>query len=262
MVPPNFDGILLMEQIRLTSWSGKYHMYIPGGAGFLPSTVSVSTGIMAKILPWQQPGWKRDVPKRDVSELIRTPSKDQGNTVLKYNTNTSQINTFERNLPSPQHHYQYPFLISGFKTPTLVSSQLLVGFCSRPKIQKYSLLSHYFSKIGKNANCHMLPPYLHSHPHWSPTKWALKTKLQVGAHNSTYGVPFVRSFSGGLKTLLTTGRGPTLCHFYFMCFGRLNALKTPQVPCGPDHVGFRGQTQWEGRELERDRPCDLGVFKV
>ena len=35
----------LMEEIRLTGWYGKYHviyrvLYIPGGAGFLPSTVS------------------------------------------------------------------------------------------------------------------------------------------------------------------------------------------------------------------------------
>ena len=37
--------LLLMEEIRLTSWCGKYPIiygvsYIPGGAGFLPSTVS------------------------------------------------------------------------------------------------------------------------------------------------------------------------------------------------------------------------------
>ena len=39
--------ILLMEEIRLTSWYGKYPviyrvLYIPGGAGFLPSTASIT----------------------------------------------------------------------------------------------------------------------------------------------------------------------------------------------------------------------------
>ena len=42
-----FFVLLLMEEIRLTSWYGEYPiiyrvLYIPGGAGFLPSTVSTS----------------------------------------------------------------------------------------------------------------------------------------------------------------------------------------------------------------------------
>ena len=46
-------SLRLMERIRLTTWYGKYpiiykDLYLPSGAGLLPSTVSVSVQILSK----------------------------------------------------------------------------------------------------------------------------------------------------------------------------------------------------------------------
>jgi len=120
-------------------------------------------------------------PKETFQNSFRTPSKDQGNTVLKFNTDTSQINTFERNLPSPHHHCQYPFLISGFKTqhkPAMfVSSQLSVGCGSTPKLPEIQLA---LPLLQQNWQKCYLPHVATLSPFPSslkPYKVDLKTKL-------------------------------------------------------------------------------------
>ncbi len=62
--PQNLSLLLLMEEIRLTSWYGKYPimymvLYIPGGAGFLPSTVSKIWGNNSwELIEAQGKGWE------------------------------------------------------------------------------------------------------------------------------------------------------------------------------------------------------------